>query len=68
MFEGGPTELDRDVRSDPSDDATRKLLNRIKFGAESTLLTPFVYGVGASAKLLAKKGKELAYSSSQIER
>ena len=68
LFEGGPTELDRDVRSDPSDDAVRKLMNRIKFGAESTLLTPFVYGVGTSAKLLAKKGKELAYSSSQIER
>ena len=68
LFEGGPTELDRDVRSDPSDDAVRKLMNRVKFGAESTLLTPFVYGVGASAKLLAKKGKELAYSNSQIER
>ena len=68
LFEGGPTELDRDVRSDPSDDATRKLLNRVKFGAESTLLTPFVYGVGVSAKLLAKKGKELAYSNSSIER
>ena len=68
LFEGGLTELDRDVRSDPSDDATRKLLNRIRFGTESTLLTPFVYGVGTGAKLLAKKGKELAYSNSSIER
>ena len=28
LFQGGPTELDRDVRSDPSEDAARKLLNR----------------------------------------
>jgi hypothetical protein len=68
LFEGGPTELDRDVESDPSDDASRKLLNRVKFGSESLLLTPFVYGVGAGAKTLAKRGKELAYSSSKIEK
>jgi hypothetical protein len=68
LFEGGPTELDRDVESDPSDDATRKLLNRIKFGSESLLLTPFVYGVGAGAKIVAKEGKRLAYSSSKIEK
>ena len=68
VFEAGPTELDRDVESDPSDDASRKLLNRVKFGSESLLLTPFVYGVGAGAKTLAKRGKELAYSSSRIEK
>jgi len=68
LFEGGPTELDRDVEVDASDDASRKLLNRIKFGSESLLLTPFVYGVGAGAKTLAKRGKELAYSSSKIEK
>ena len=43
-------------------------MKRIKFGSESILLTPFVYGVGAGAKALAKRGKELAYSSSKIER
>ena len=68
LFQGGPTELDRDVRSDPSEDAARKLANRLKFGSESILLTPFVYGVGAGAKTLAKRGKELAYSNSQIEK
>ena len=68
LFEGGPTELDRDVEVDASDDASRKLLNRIKFGSESLLLTPFVYGVGAGAKTLAKEGKRLAYSSSKIEK
>src|SRR6056300_880309 len=68
MFEAGPTELDRDVELDPAEDASRKLANRLKFGSESILLTPFVYGVGAGAKALAKRGKELAYSSSKIER
>jgi hypothetical protein len=68
LFEGGPTELDREISEDPAEDATRKLANRLKFGSESILLTPFVYGVGAGAKTLAKRGKELAYSSSKIER
>ena len=68
LFEGGPTELDREISEDPAEDASRKLANRLKFGSESILLTPFVYGVGASAKALAKRGKELAYSSSKIER
>ena len=68
LFEAGPTELDRDVKSDPSEDAARKLANRLRFGSESIFLTPFVYGVGAGAKTLAKRGKELAYSNSQIEK
>src|SRR5210317_2385423 len=68
LFEGGPTELDRDISEDPAEDASRKLANRLKFGSESILLTPCVHGVGAGAKALAKRGKELAYSSSKIER
>jgi len=68
MFEAGPTQLDREEEIDSSDDAARKLLNRLKFGSESILVTPFVYGVGAGAKALAQRGKELAYSSSKIER
>ena len=35
VFEAGPTELDRDVQADPQEDAARKLLNRLKFSAES---------------------------------
>ena len=42
-------------------------MNRFKFGTESLLVTPFAFGVGA-AKSLAKRGKDLAYSSSQFER
>ena len=55
--------LNRDIEDDPSEDAARKLMNRVKFGAESIFLTPFVYGTGVAAKALAKRGKELAYNS-----
>ena len=68
LFEGGPTELDRNVVDDPSEDASRKLLNRLKFGTESALLAPFIYGAGSGIKALATRGKELAYSNSKLER
>ena len=68
VFEAGPTQLDREVREDSSEDAVRKLMNRTKFASESVFVTPFVYGVGLGAKTLAKKGKELAYSNSKIAR
>jgi len=68
MFQSAPTELDRDEDLKGGKDAARKLMNRIKFGSESILLTPFVYGVGTGAKALAKRGKDLAYSNSRFER
>ena len=68
MFESGPTQIDRDERFGGREDATRKLLNRIKFGSESLLLAPFVMGAGKSAKLLANKSKDLAYSNSKFGR
>ena len=67
MFEG-PTMLNRDESLSGSEDALRKLMNRFKFGTESLLVTPFAFGVGATAKSLAKRGKDLAYSNSQFER
>ncbi len=66
MFEG-PTELDRS-ESYGRDDAARKLMNRIRFGSESLFVTPVVYGAGKTAKLLAQRGKELAYSESAFQR
>jgi hypothetical protein len=64
----GPTALDQVEELTPQEDAVRKLMNRVKFGSESILLTPFVYGAGVSAKALATRGKELAYSNSRFER
>ena len=69
IFEVGPTQLDTDEWDEPgSGDAARKLLNRIKFGSESILLTPFVFGATTAAKGLAKQGKDLAYSNSEFLR
>ena len=68
VFEAGPTELDREVEADPSADASRKLLNRLKFGSESIVLTPIVYGTGVGIKALATRGKELAYSNKALEK
>ena len=67
MF-GGPTELNRDSNLSGSNDAARKLMNRIKFGGESIFATPIVYGIGKTGKLLANRGKDLAYSNSAFER
>jgi hypothetical protein len=66
-FFDGPTAIDSS-ELEGRDEAGRRLLNRIKFGSESLLLTPFVYGVGKGGKALAKRGQELAYSDSAFER
>lgn len=66
-FFDGPTALDRD-RETGRDEAVRKLLNRLKFGSESVIITPFVYGAGTAGKALAQRGKDLAYSNSAFER
>ena len=63
----GPTELDREETTG-KEEAARRLANRFKFGAESLLITPFVYGVGSAAKALATRGAELAYSNSAVAR
>ena len=68
LFDRGPTTLDRDEFGTGREDATRKLLNRLKFGSESLLITPIVGAVGKSAKALAQKGKELTYSKNRLER
>ncbi len=67
VFEGSPTSLNT-FEETGREDAARKLANRLKFGAESILITPAVYGVGKSAKLLAQQGRELAYSNSRFKR
>ena len=68
IFEAGPTALDRDVELDPSQDAARKLLNRLKFGAEAVPMTYVFAGVGTGIKELATRGKQLAYSNKSLER
>src|SRR5210317_401502 len=68
LFDRGPTKLDTYALEGGREDATRKLMNRLKFGSEALFVTPFVAGAGKGAKALATKGKDLAYSNSRIER
>ena len=67
LFDRGPTQLDT-FETEGREDATRKLLNRFKFSSESLLFTPIVGAAGKSAKALAQRGKELAYSNNRFER
>ena len=50
------------------DDAIRRLENRFKFFGEGVLISPVAYGVGKVGGMLAKKGKELAFSNNTFER
>ena len=65
---GGPTDLDDEALADPSKDAGRKLLNRVKFGGESLFITPIVYGVGRGIKEAATMGKNIEFSNSKLSR
>jgi hypothetical protein len=75
-FKFGPTQLDIDENVDikgqaPQDaqkDAARKLLNRVKFGADSVLYFPFTYGVTKAVGKVAEFGKDLVYSTSKINK
>lgn len=75
-FKIGPTQLDIEedidfkgfVPQDAQKDAARKLLNRVKFGADSVLYFPFIYAGTKFIGKVAEYGKELAYSSSKINK
>ena len=67
-FDIGPTQLDLDESTDPQEDAGRKLLNRLKFGADSALYFPFIYGGTKAIGKVATYGKDLAFSSSKINK
>ena len=63
------TGQDREKKETANEDAFRQLNNKLKFGAELAFpILPFIYGTGKVAKLLSTKGKDLAFSDSQIER
>ena len=75
-LEWGPTQLEVDaevdyeggVAEDPQKDAVRKLMNRVKFGADSVMYFPFIFGGIKAVGHVAKFGKNLALSSSKINK
>ena len=68
VFGGGPTELKEVTDEGGREDAFKKLMNRVKFGSESLLITPFVYGTGKAIKAAATRGKNIEFSSSQLDK
>ena len=64
---GGPTELERG-EDDADYDPNRELINRVKFGTEGALFTGLIGGVGSTLKQLSKRGKEMRFSNSKLDR
>jgi len=68
VFEAGPTELSEVTDEGGREDAFKKLMNRAKFGSESLLITPVVYGVGRGIKAAATRGKDIEFSNSKLDK
>jgi len=62
---GGPTEIDRSS-TDP--DASREILNRIKFGTEGALFTGILGGTGKVIKKITNRNKGLDTANSKLDR
>jgi hypothetical protein len=62
---GGPTKIDR---SDTDPDATREILNRIKFGTEGALFTGILGGTGKVIKKITNRNKGLDVANSNLDR
>ena len=64
MFGGGPTALN------PNDDdnAAREVMNRMKFGLESSLLAGIIGGTGSAIKTAVKRSGERDYANSTIDK
>jgi hypothetical protein len=67
LFEAGPTQLEETTDEGGREDAFKKLMNRTKFGSESLLITPFVYGTGKAIKAAATRGKRIEFSNSKLD-
>jgi len=62
---GGPTAIERD---DGEYDATRQLMNRVKFGTEGSLFIGVLAGAGRTLKKLAKRSEVDRYSTNELVR
>ena len=62
---GGPTKIDR---SDTDPDATREILNRIKFGTEGALFTGILSGTGKVIKKITNRNQGLDTANSELDR
>jgi hypothetical protein len=70
-FEGtlGVLGLDRERKTDPQDEAARRLSNRVKLGVEQGLITwPILYVGGKVGKIVSKQSKDVYSSNEDLDR
>jgi hypothetical protein len=67
VFEAGPTQLEETTDEGGREDAGRKLMNRLKFGAESPVTLLFGYGAGKAIKAAIQRGRRLEFSNSKLD-
>jgi hypothetical protein len=67
VFEAGPTQLEETTDEGGREDAGKKLMNRLKFGAESPVTLLFGYGAGKAIKAAVQRGRRLEFSNSKLD-
>jgi hypothetical protein len=67
VFEAGPTQLEETTDEGGKEDAGRKLMNRLKFGAESPITLLVGYGAGKGIKAAVQRGRRLEFSNSKLD-
>ena len=61
--------LDRDKKSDPRDEAARRLYNRVKLGAESGLISmPIIYAAGKVGNVIKNQTRDVAASNEDLDK
>ena len=70
LFEPGHySSMDRVKKDTSTDDAMRKLINRLKLGGEMAFpISPFFYGIGKFGKFASKYGGDAAFSNKAVEK
>ena len=67
VFEAGPTQLEETTDEGGREDAGKKLMNRLKFGAESPVTLLAGYGAGKAIKAAVQRGRRLEFSNSKLD-
>jgi hypothetical protein len=69
-FEGslGRLGLDREKKSDPRDEAARRLYNRVKLGVESGIISaPIIFAAGKVGNIIKNQTKDVAASNEALD-
>jgi len=67
VFEAGPTQLEETTDEGGREDAGKKLMNRLKFGAESPVTLLVGYGASKAIKAAVQRGRRLEFSNAKLD-